>query len=144
MNYIDFFSSFQELYQRMLLPVCEEYSLSSMELTILLFLANNPEYDTAADIVRKRHLSKSHVSTSVRSLEEKGLLAKELRDGNRRSEHLVICSKSRDMVKKGQNAQNRFLKLLCDGISDVQKQEIVRGIQTMNENVLRALEGAGK
>ncbi|MCR5108509.1 MAG: MarR family transcriptional regulator [Lachnospiraceae bacterium] len=139
MNYIDYFSSFQELYQRILLPISEKYSLSSMELTILLFLANNPEYDTAAEIVRKRHLSKSHVSTSIHSLEEKGLLVKELRDGNRRSEHLVLCRKSRDIIKKGQDAQNLFLETLCAGISDDQKRDIICGLQKMNENVLQAL-----
>ena len=33
--------------------------------SILLFLANNPEYDTASEIVRVRQLTKSHVSASI-------------------------------------------------------------------------------
>ena len=39
-----------------------------MEFNILLFLANNPEFDTAARITKKRAFTKSHVSMSVRSL----------------------------------------------------------------------------
>ena len=33
---------FKRLYQEKLEPVCSEYSLTRMELNILLFLANNP------------------------------------------------------------------------------------------------------
>lgn len=139
MNYIDFFSAVQELYQRMLSPICDEFALSSIELTILMFLSNNPEYDTAAEIVRKRHLAKSHVSTSVRSLEEKGLLLKEHRNGNHRSDHLVLCEKSKVIIQKGRAAQNRFFELLSDRISDKQKEEMISGLKTMNENIQRAL-----
>ncbi len=141
MNYLDFFSSIQQLYQRSLLPICKEYSLSYMELTILLFLANNPEYDTAADIVRKRHLAKSHVSISIRSLEEKGLLRKEEREGNHRKSHLVLCDKSKTIVQSGQAAQNRFLGILSERISSEQKQVIINTIHIMNENVQTALRG---
>ena len=144
MNYIDFFSSMQELYQRALAPVCREYGLSSMELTILLFLANNPDYDTAAQIVRKRHLSKSHVSISIYSLEQKGLLRKEQRDGNRRSEHLVLCTSSKAMVKAGLEAQRRFLDKLTDGITQEQKNEMEHTLQIMGSNVAKAPEEGAK
>ncbi len=110
-----------------------------MELTILLFLANNPKYDTASQIVSKRHLSKSHVSTSVRTLEEKGLIAKELRNGNHRSEHLLICNASKEIVKKGKKTQKDFLKKISRGISESQKEEMHSALEIMNENVQTAL-----
>lgn len=74
MKILDFISSEIELYNSKLKPIADHYGLTSMEFSILLFLANNPEYDTATEIVTIRHLTKSHVSASVRSLEEKGLL----------------------------------------------------------------------
>ena len=63
---------FKRLYQEKLEPVCSEYSLTRMELNILLFLANNPVHDTATDIVEVRHLTKSHVSASVKTLQARG------------------------------------------------------------------------
>ncbi len=144
MNFIDFFSSLQELYDRTLSPVCDEYALSSMELTILLFLENNPEYDTAAEIVRKRHLSKSHVSISIRSLEEKGFLRKEQRGGNHRSDYLVLCDASKDIVKTGIAAQDRFLTLLSTGVSGKQKNDMFSILEVMNKNVTQALEDGTK
>ncbi len=36
-----------------------------------MFLHNNPQYSTAADIVKVRKSTKSHVSSSLKRLEEK-------------------------------------------------------------------------
>lgn len=41
---------------------------------ILMFLYNNPQHNTAADIVKVRKSTKSHVSTSLKDLEGKGMV----------------------------------------------------------------------
>ena len=41
---------------------------------ILMFQHNNPQYNTAADIVKVRKSTKSHVSTSLKDLEGKGMV----------------------------------------------------------------------
>ena len=73
-NYFAHCVDVEELYENMVSPVCEKYELTYMEFTVLMFLANNPQYDTATQIVRYRHLAKSHVSVSIRSLQERGLI----------------------------------------------------------------------
>ena len=55
--------------------VCDRYGLTQMEYDILMFLHNNPQYNTAAEIVKIRKSTKSHVSTSLKNLESKGLVA---------------------------------------------------------------------
>ncbi len=140
MNYLDFLSAVQELYQRTMAPVSRKYGLTSMELTILLFLANNPECGTAADIIRKRHLTKSHVSTSVPSLEEKGLLRREFHDKDRRAIRLAIARPAGEIVSEGQAAQRHFLSRLSGGLSEKQKADLASCYEQMNLNVFRALE----
>ena len=54
--------------------VCDRYGLTQMEYDILMFLHNNPQHNTAAEIVKIRKSTKSHVSTSLKMLEEKGLV----------------------------------------------------------------------
>ena len=61
----------KKIYDRTMEPLCSQYHISRMELDILLFLANNPGYDTAKDIVCQKRFTKSHVSTSLHLLEEK-------------------------------------------------------------------------
>ena len=46
------------LYDKMLKRVCTEHDLTLVEADIISFLRNNPEKDTAADIVELRMLSK--------------------------------------------------------------------------------------
>ena len=41
----------QNLYEQTVMPVCREFGLTYMEFTVLMFLQNNPQYDTAAQIV---------------------------------------------------------------------------------------------
>ena len=51
--------------------VCDRYGLTQMEYDILMFLHNNPQHNTAAEIVKIRKSTKSHVSTSLKKMEEK-------------------------------------------------------------------------
>ena len=61
-------------YEILMASVCEKYDLRKLEYDILLFLYHNPKYHTAADIVRIRKSTKSHVSTALKVLEEKGFI----------------------------------------------------------------------
>ena len=45
-----------------------------MEYDILMFLHNNPQHNTAAEIVKVRKSTKSHVSSSLKNLESRGLI----------------------------------------------------------------------
>ena len=63
------------LYDQTLDPVAQRWKLTRMELDLLLFLHNNPDHATAAEAVRLRRWTKSHVSAAAHSLEEKGLLS---------------------------------------------------------------------
>ena len=85
----------KRLYQEKLEPVCSESSLTRMEMNILLFLANNPAYDTATDIVEVRHLTKSHVSASVKTLQARGYLQRVYLSGSRENRASAPCPGSR-------------------------------------------------
>ena len=58
----------RKLYCGLFTSMLESWGLTQLEADILLFLANNPEYDTARDIVEVRHLAKSHVSAGIEAL----------------------------------------------------------------------------
>lgn len=109
-------------YNKCMEPVCRRYNLTRMELAILLFLANNPQHDTASDIVDKKRFAKSHVSTSVKALEARGFLSREYQEGNHKTVHLKICPDASEIVKDGQAGQKKFGDLLFQNFSDKEKQ----------------------
>lgn len=110
-------TSFKNLYIDVMTPVCEKYDLSFMELTVLMFLHNNPNHDTATEIVKLRRLTKSHVSISVRSLIEKGLLSGEQNENDRRTIHLHLTEASKPIIADGTVGQRNFASIMFDGFT---------------------------
>ena len=47
--------------------VMEKYDMTSIEVDVMLFLANNPQFDTAAEIVSIRKIAKSHVACGIQT-----------------------------------------------------------------------------
>ena len=76
MHFWDQHKTITRYYEILMSSVCEKHQLKHLEYDILMFLHNNPQYRTAADIVRVRKSTKSHVSTSLKTLEDRGLITK--------------------------------------------------------------------
>lgn len=140
--FADFWESqtlIKTLYARSMEPVCKEYGLTRMELDILLFLANNPMFHTAADIVEKRRLTKSHVSVSVRTLEERGLLKKSYQQGNRKNIHLSLTEDAVPVTEAGRRAQMRFGSMAMDGFSEEELAQLKQMFCRINRNIHHCL-----
>lgn len=105
------------LYSVCMEPVCREHGITRTELDILLFLANNPQYDTAAEIVEARCLAKSHVSMSIKALERSGYLEKRYLAGNKKTAHLSIQDRAKSLIDDGRKAQEHFFHVMFDGLS---------------------------
>lgn len=123
------------LYSRCVERVCERHDLTRMELDILLFLANNPLYDTASEIVEIRYLSKSQVSSSVKTLEAKGYLRREYAGGNRKTAHLKICDNALAIIADGRAAQEKFVEVMFRGISREEAELMQRCNERIHRNV---------
>ena len=130
----------KRLYQEKLEPVCSEYSLTRMEMNILLFLANNPAYDTATDIVEVRHLTKSHVSASVKTLQARGYLQRVYLSGNRKTAHLRLAPAAVPVVEKGRRAQQAFFTALQKGLAPAERAALKSAFGKLLKNARKALE----
>ena len=137
-NFFDVMSRAQRVYSQMTEPICRKWELTRNELDVMLFLANNPEMDRAADIVAKRGLSKSHVSMSIASLEKRGLLVRREDEKDRRTVHLALTEEANTVIADGRATQLRFLDCLHQGVSQEQIQMMMDFVDQVSENVLRA------
>lgn len=66
-----------------------------------MFLANNPEYDTARDICRVRGIKANLVSFHVEKLVQEEYLQREPVPGDRRQVKLLLTEKSQTVVEQG-------------------------------------------
>ena len=95
---IEFSIKTAQAYNAVCKPLCQELGLSQTALDILLFLANNPDYKTARDIVELRGLTKSHICQSVDGLTRRGWLSG-VQDGqDRRRVHLSLLPAAQTAV----------------------------------------------
>lgn len=134
-NLFDHYASGEKMYQKMVMPVCEAYHLTYMEFTVLMFLANHPQYDTATEVVKYRHLTKSHVSLSIRGLLDRGLLHAEHLDQNHRTIHLSLTEAAKPIIKDGRSAQKAFRDMLFSGFSEEEIAILTRLIIRMDDNI---------
>ena len=117
-------------------PVLEKYQLTGMEADVILFLTNNPGYDTASDMVQLCQLTKSHVSKAVEHLTEMGYVAQERDARNRRRVHLRLQEAALPVGRDGQAAQARFLDALTRGLTEEDKVAMCRMLETIAHNAV--------
>lgn len=109
-------------YETLTRSVCDQYKLTQMEYDILMFLYNNPQYNTAADIVKVRKSTKSHVSTSLKFLEDKGFVEKKQSEDNKKHIEIILLDSAQQIVEVGLSVQKEFVKNMFQGLTE---EEIV-------------------
>lgn len=130
----------RELYSSLFHSVCTRYKLTPAELLVLMFLANNTEYDTARDIVNKMKITKSHVSVSVRALEERGYLKGCYEGRDRRTIHLQLCEAASDILNDARRVQKQFLSVLGQGFTEEELEKFRGYLQRETDNINRYLQ----
>lgn len=103
------------LNERLLKDVCARYNLSSVETDIISFLHNNPERDTAADIVELRLLSKGCVSKAVESLMEQGYIIRTQDPSDRRRQHLKLTEQASPVTRMIDQSHRKLYGILLSG-----------------------------
>ena len=143
----DFFVEEQQLArlnEKIVGEVSREHGMNSTELGILMFLANNPQYDTAKEIVEYRGMTKSCVSKAVDSLVRQGYLSTREDDADRRITHLVLEEQAGLAIAEGLQAQERLMAYICQGLSAEEMEGFCKIYNRIMENTKEALKLCGK
>lgn len=118
---LQFAQQFQKFYDRQFLPILERTHLTMREVHVLLFLANNPGYDTARDITALRGLSKSQVSQAVDLLTAEGLLQRTPDQRDRRVVHLSITEAGEPLTRECRAMQGRCSQQLLAALTPAEQ-----------------------
>ena len=135
-------NKFAEAYYRALQPLCLETGLPPMAVDILLFLANNPAYNTAKDICQCRGVKPGIVSVHVDRLVNLGLLARQDVPGDRRKTRLVCTDQAAPLIARGRTLQQAFAARLTDGLSSEELAQFHKCIAAFSAN-LDAIRASG-
>jgi len=127
-------------YDQVCAQFCHEQDIARTSFDILLFLANNPEYDTARDIVEVRHLKANLVSIHLDRLEAEGYIVRAAVAGDRRKRALRLTEKAAPIIAAGRELQRGFFARLEENVNDADKAALLRALETMNQNMDKLLE----
>ena len=124
------------LYTGMFDGMQKRLGMTQMEINILLFLANNPEMDTAAEVVSACKLSKSQVSMAVENLAKKGYLGR-VTEGRRI--HLQLLPAADEVIREGFACRQEFTDVVLEGVSDEERAKLNAVLLRVAENARDAI-----
>lgn len=130
--------TFHKLYNQAIQAEAASHRLSLMDADVILFLYNNPEFDTAKDISSFRLLAKSGVSASVETLTTLGLLESHEDSADRRKLHLKLTAAADPIARDLKRTQDDFFNRLNRGISEEERLMFSDILQRMIDNLKEA------
>lgn len=126
-------------YNSLFEEIIQKYQITQVEIDVLAFLANNPEYNHAQDIVNIRGISKGHVSIAIEKLVSKKYLIRDADPSNRRCNTLKVTKQAEEIVKEIQSVQRHFEEIAYDGMSQQEIEEYHYWLSHVYQNL-----GGGK
>ena len=100
----------QQYLEECISPVCREYNINSTEMTVLLFVHNNPDKNTARDVIEYSRLAKANVSKAVEHLMRRGLLVRVRDAQDRRLMHLSLTETAERIMPDLHAAAETYLR----------------------------------
>lgn len=122
-------------------PLCQELGLPQTAFDILMFLANNPEYKTARDIVEVRKIKANLVSVNVDKLVQEGFLERKTVEGDRRKTLLICTDKAQPIIERGKTLQASFFRQLFEDASEEAKKAFFDIVELMSKKLDEMIGG---
>ena len=126
---IDFPKKLTAAYNAVCKPLCRELNIPQTAFDILMFLANNPDYSTAGDIVNVRKLAKD------------GYIERTNIEGDRRKIRLSLTEKAQPIVGRGKQLQQSFFDMLFENTTDEMKKNFTETVGIIDRNLDEMLKG---
>lgn len=146
MNPIDFISvstKAMKAYESFCQPLCKKFQMTQTSFDVLMFLTNNPSYNTARDICEMRGIRSGMASVAVDFLVKNGYLDRQPDASDRRIWRLAPTEKSVPVTEAGKQVQQDFGRLLTAGISEEELAAYMEIAGKFRENILKISQNKG-
>lgn len=139
-----FIHRFKQFYTQAFQPLAKRYGLTQLEIDILLFLHNNPAYNTARDIVERRGLAKSNVSNALESLRKKEYLSSQTDPESRRIRRLQLRPEHETVIEALAACQVKAVARLTDNFTREEREQLRALLDKTDKNISRAIKDMQK
>ncbi len=138
---IAFARNFYQAYCIRCKSLCRELRMPQTAFDILMFLANNPDYNTAKDIVELRGLKANLVSVNVERLGREGYLERNDFPGDRRKTVLACTPKAQPIIRRGEELQEEFFRDIFRDVDEASRENFHRVMEQVDRNLNKIMKG---
>ena len=131
---------FRQFYHQEFQTLCAEYALSQLEIDILLFLKNNPSFNTARDICLMRGFAKSNASKALETLKAKGYIFSQEDTESRKVHRLFLKQEKEVTIQKFLECQKNCFSVMLEGFSEKELETFRSFMQRVDENMVCRLK----
>lgn len=137
---LSYINHHRQFYGMIYEDISSELKLTQLEIDILLFLINNPEFNTARDIVNLRGFAKSNVSTAIEALQRKEYLSVLTDPDNRRIHRLALRVHNQEVFDRLITRQRESFSLMLKGFSQEEIGQLHSFMERMDRNMLESIK----
>ena len=112
-----FMKKSEAVYQKYCNEIIKKWDLNATSFGVLMFLANNPEHNTARDVCRMGGIKTGIASISVDHLIRAGYIRRETDPEDRRIQRLFVEDKAGEVIRQGRESQTEFLKTVTGALT---------------------------
>lgn len=106
------------VYEKYCQKVTRDWGLNATSFQVIMFFANNPEFNTARDLCQLRGMKTGIASVAIEQLTQAGLLERKTDPKDRRIQRLYLTEKAEPLVEQGRAIQERFFNQIKGGLTE--------------------------
>ena len=123
------------VYEAWMKPVCRKAGIPHTALCIFMFVANNPDKNTAQQVCEERGYKRAIVSMHIESLVQKGLLKRTTVEGDRRKCALEPTEKAQPVIAEARQLLAQFSEAVTLGFSKEDLKKIQECFDIFRNNL---------
>ncbi|MBD5080880.1 MAG: MarR family transcriptional regulator [Ruminococcaceae bacterium] len=122
------------LFQKKLFSGIKDTDLSLGQPKILDYLKDH-NGTVQKDIAAACHIEQASLTSVLNGMEKKGLITREMRDGNRRSLYVFLTEKGKELAERINAEFEKIEKEALKGFSEKEKEELNRFLSQIHKNI---------
>lgn len=123
------------LYRKAFEEICRKYSVTQLQIDILLFLNNNTAYNTAKEICDCRGFAKSNVSNAVDDLVGREFIVRKEDESDRRIIRLFLTRNCESIIIEAVKARNDCISKITGTLTPEEVSTGAEILKKVMENI---------
>ena len=135
-QYLSLVKKSEAVYQKFCQNVIRDWDLNPTSFQVIMFVANNPQMNTARDLCRIRGIKTGIASVAIEQLIQTGLLERRTDISDRRIQRLYVTPAAEALVSQGREVQKDFARTISSALTEEEAETYFR----LNEKLMHRID----